>query len=148
MQTGDQNFNTISVHKLTGAMGAMISGVDLSENISDQQFDEIRRALFSYGAIGFRDQDLSFAAHSRFAKKFGTLEVHPIVNGMEDHPEIIKMHKPAGTNASFGVGWHSDNSFLKSRALGPYCSLKSSRRSAATHCFQTSNWPMNNCRRA
>ena len=118
MQTGDQNFKTISVQKLTGAMGAMISGVDLSENISDHQFDEIRRALFSYGAIGFRDQDLSFAAHSRFAKRFGTLEVHPIVNGMEDHPEIIKMHKPAGTNASFGVGWHSDNSFFEKPSLG------------------------------
>jgi len=112
------NFETISVNKMTGAMGAIISGVDLSEDISDQQFEEIRTALFTFGAIGFRDQDLSFDAHSRFAKKFGTLEIHPIVNGMDQHPEIIKMHKPAGTNASFGVGWHTDNSFFEKPSLG------------------------------
>ncbi|MGB0907808.1 MAG: TauD/TfdA dioxygenase family protein [Maricaulaceae bacterium] len=111
-------FETITVKKLTGAMGAEISGVDLSGPISDQQFDDIRNALFTFGAIGFRNQDLSFDDHSRFAKRFGSLEIHPIVNGMEDHPEIIKMHKPAGTGASFGVGWHTDNSFFEKPSLG------------------------------
>ena len=28
------------------------------------------------------------------------------------------MHKPAGTPASFGVGWHSDNSFFDKPSLG------------------------------
>jgi len=111
-------FETIEVQKMTGAMGAIISGIDLSDNISDKQFEEIRTALFTYGAIGFRNQDLSFAAHSDFAKRFGSLEVHPIVNGMESHPEIIKMHKPPNSNASFGVGWHTDNSFFEKPSLG------------------------------
>lgn len=113
------SFETITVKPLTGAMGAMISGIDLSGDISAQQLDEIKTALFSYGAIGFRDQDLSFDAHQKFAKLFGTLEVHPIVNSMDDeHPEIIRMHKPAGTAASFGVGWHTDNSFFEKPSLG------------------------------
>lgn len=111
-------FETITVKKLTGAMGAEISGVDLSGPISDQQFSDIRNALFTYGAIGFRNQNLSFEDHSRFAKLFGSLEIHPIVNGMESHPEIIKMYKPAGTGASFGVGWHTDNSFFEKPSLG------------------------------
>ncbi|WP_262695217.1 TauD/TfdA dioxygenase family protein [Kordiimonas aquimaris] len=114
----ETNFKTLKIEKLTGAMGAMISGVNLSENISDEQFTEIRDALFTYGAIGFRNQNLSFGEHSRFAKRFGSLEVHPIVNGMDEHPEIIKMHKPAGTAASFGVGWHTDNSFFEKPSLG------------------------------
>jgi len=112
------DFQTIEVRRMTGAMGAEISGVDLSSDLSDEQFDEIRTALFTFGAIGFRDQDLSFKDHYDFAKRFGTLEVHPIVNGMEDFPEIIKMHKPAGTGASFGVGWHTDNSFFEKPSLG------------------------------
>lgn len=114
----ETSFKTLKIEKLTGAMGAMISGVNLSEDISDEQFAEIRDALFTFGAIGFRNQTLSFEAHSRFAKRFGTLEVHPIVNGMDGYPEIIKMHKPAGTEASFGVGWHSDNSFFEKPSLG------------------------------
>ncbi len=111
-------FKTIEIEPLTGAMGAMISGVDLSSDISKQQFEDIRNALFSYGAIGFRNQDLSFDAHRAFAKRFGSLEVHPIVNGMEEHPEIIRNHKPAGAAASFGVGWHTDNSFFEKPSLG------------------------------
>ena len=114
----EPQFSTISVKRLTGAMGAEISGVDLAGELSDACFEEIRTALFTYGAIGFRDQQLTFEDHRRFAERFGTLEVHPIVNGMEDHPEIIRMHKPAGTAASFGVGWHSDNSFFEQPSLG------------------------------
>jgi len=112
------NFKTISVRQLTGAMGAEISGVDLSENLTNEQFDDIRAALFTYGVIGFRDQTLTFDQHQSFARRFGTLEVHPIVNSLEGHPEIIKMHKPANTAASFGVGWHTDNSFFEKPSLG------------------------------
>ncbi len=112
------SFKTISVRQLTGAMGAEISGVDLSGELTDEQFEEIRTALFTYGVIGFRDQTLTFDAHQAFAKRFGTLEVHPIVNSLDGYPEIIKMHKPAGTPASFGVGWHTDNSFFEKPSLG------------------------------
>ncbi|NQV95845.1 MAG: TauD/TfdA family dioxygenase [Sphingomonadales bacterium] len=111
-------FQTISARQLTGAMGAEISGVNLASDISDAQFEEIRMALFAFGAIGFRNQVLTFEDHYNFAKRFGGLEVHPIVNGMEDYPEIIKMHKPARTAASFGVGWHTDNSFFRKPSLG------------------------------
>lgn len=114
----DTNYTSIQLSRLTGAMGAEIEGVDLSKPLTDNQFSEIRRALFTFGAIGIRNQHLSFDDHLRFARRLGTLEVHPIVKGMEDYPEIIRMHKPAGTPASFGVGWHSDNSFFEKPSLG------------------------------
>ncbi len=111
-------YEQIGVERLTGAMGAVISGVDLAQELSAAQFAEIRSALFEFGAICFRDQKLDFAQHAAFARRFGTLEVHPIVNGMEDHPEIIKMHKPAGQAATFGTDWHTDNSFFEKPSLG------------------------------
>lgn len=114
----DLIYKTIKVERLTGAMGAEISGVDLSASLSEAQFEEIRAALFEFGAICFRGQDMSFEDHARFARRFGTLEVHPIVKGMEGHPEIIKMHKPAGTAATFGTDWHTDNSFFEKPSLG------------------------------
>ena len=113
-----ENYKTLEIKKISNAMGAMIKGVDLSSDLSETQFEEIRRALFEFGAIGFRDQTLDFDTQIAFAKRFGSLEVHPIVKGMEAHPEIIKMHKPAGHQASFGVGWHSDNSFFTEPSLG------------------------------
>ena len=111
-------FSTIVVNPLSRALGAEIEGVDLSQPLEDAQFKDIQNALFTFGAIGFRDQTLSHQNQIDFALRFGTLEVHPIVKGMEGHPEIIRMHKPAGTPASFGVGWHSDNSFFDQPSLG------------------------------
>ncbi len=113
----DNEFKAVQVSPLSAALGAMIEGVTISD-ITDAQFEEVRAALFKFGVIGFRQQELDFDTHVHFARRFGDLEVHPIVKGMPDHPEIIKMYKPAGTKASFGVGWHTDNTFFKEPSLG------------------------------
>ena len=57
----DTVYEQIGVERLTGAMGAVISGVDLAQELSAAQFAEIRSALFEFGAICFRDQKLDFA---------------------------------------------------------------------------------------
>ena len=111
-------YELIGVRPATAGLGAEVRGVDLSQPLDGAVLEEIRRAFLEYGAIFFRDQVLSYEQHMGFARHFGALEVHPIVNGMEDHPEIIRMLKPAGESASFGVGWHSDNSFLDEPSLG------------------------------
>ena len=72
-------FKTIKIKKISSAMGAMIEGIDLSSDLSDTQFEDIRQALFQYGAIGFRNQNLDLDHQVDFAKRFGSLEVHPIV---------------------------------------------------------------------
>lgn len=114
----ERDFQHITLRPLTGALGAEIFDIDLAAALPDEVFEDIRMALFTYGVIGFRAQELSFDDHFNFAKRFGTLEKHPIVKSLEGYPEMIKMHKPAGTAASFGVGWHSDNSFFKRPSLG------------------------------
>ena len=45
-------------------------------------------------------------------------EVHPIVDGMNENPKITKVLKPAGESASFGTGWHTDNSFFEEPSMG------------------------------
>ncbi len=112
-----ESASSLTIQPLTGAMGAEISGVQLGQ-LSASDFAQVQTALFEYGAVFFRDQELSHADQIAFARRFGELEVHPIVNGMEDHPEIIKVLKPAGDSATFGTGWHSDNSFFEQPSLG------------------------------
>ncbi|MEM9705606.1 MAG: TauD/TfdA family dioxygenase [Pseudomonadota bacterium] len=102
---------------LTGAMGAILHGVNIAD-LDDTVFDDIRASLFEYGAIAIPGQSLTLDQLKAFAARFGELETHPIVNGMENHPEIIRMHKPAGAPATFGAGWHSDNSFFARPSLG------------------------------
>lgn len=108
----------LRIEPLTGAMGAEIHGATLSGDMDEGLFQEIRSALFTYGAISFRGQSWTRADQIAFSRRFGELEVHPIVNGLGTHPEIIKMHKPANMEATFGVGWHTDNTFFEKPSLG------------------------------
>jgi taurine dioxygenase len=102
----------IQVERVAGSLGAELSGVDLSQRCSDDAFAAIQRALLEHGVIFLRDQKLSRAAQLDFAARFGKPEVHPIANGMPEHPEVIRVAKPAGEEAFFGTSWHTDNSFF------------------------------------
>jgi taurine dioxygenase len=103
----------IEVRPLTGTLGAELSGVDLSAAPSDEVVAEIRAALLRYGVVCLRDQKLSREGQLAFARRLGEPEVHPIADGMSEHPEIIRVLKPAGESAYFGTSWHSDNSFFE-----------------------------------
>ncbi len=107
----------MEVRPLTGSIGAEIFDVDLSE-LSDDTFHSIERVFYDFGVIVVRDQRLTHEAHLAFAARFGALERHPIVEGLDGFPEIIKIHKAAGDAATFGVGWHSDNSYTERPSLG------------------------------
>ena len=93
----------MNIERLTGACGAEISGVDLAR-LSNSEFDNIHSALLDHGVVFFRDQNISLDEQVALAGRFGPLEVHPIVDGMDENPKITKVLKPAGESASFGTG--------------------------------------------
>ncbi len=107
----------ITQQPITGACGAEIIGANIAD-LSNSEFDFIFQSLMDYGVIFLRNQDITLAQQIAFARRFGELEIHPIVDGMEDTPEITKVLKPAGESASFGVGWHTDNSFFEKPSMG------------------------------
>ena len=49
----------LRIKSLSPAIGAEISGVDLSEKLDCLTIESIRRALLDYGVIFFRNQNLS-----------------------------------------------------------------------------------------
>ncbi len=107
----------LDLRRLTGALGAEVFGLDLRQ-LDDASFAAVRDAFHRFSVLAFRDQQWTLDEQIAFARRFGALEKHPIVDGMKDHPEIIKIHKAAGDAATFGVGWHSDNSFTEKPSLG------------------------------
>ncbi|HYD49522.1 MAG TPA: TauD/TfdA family dioxygenase, partial [Terriglobales bacterium] len=110
--------NTIDYRPLAGALGAEIFGLNLSAPLTDENFAELHRLLVDYGVLCIRDQQLTPPQQVAFARRFGELDVHPIVSGTDEIPELVRVLKPAGQSASFGVGWHSDNSFFEKPSLG------------------------------
>ena len=49
----------IDVTPLSGACGAVITGVDLSESLANETFAAIHQALLDHQVIFFRDQNLT-----------------------------------------------------------------------------------------
>src|SRR5579885_2358133 len=109
---------SLSVNRIAGALGAEISGVDLSQPLDDGVIAEIRRALIEHLVIFFRDQHLTPEQHLAFGRRFGRLQVHDFVDGMDDNREIIEVRKEPYEMRNFGGGWHSDVSYLERPALG------------------------------
>jgi taurine dioxygenase len=104
---GDASYETIGVDKLTPIIGAEISGVDLASP-SNQQMDEIHRALAENLVIFFRDQRLTQEQHLDFGRRFGELHIHPAAPSEPGHPELMIIKADKDSPRANGEGWHSD----------------------------------------
>ena len=82
----------IDVKLLSGALGAEISGIDLTD-VSDENFKKINSLLLEHKVIFFRNQSLTSEQHVALASKFGPLETHAYVKGLSEFPEIIRIIK-------------------------------------------------------
>ncbi|HEY0647308.1 TauD/TfdA dioxygenase family protein [Phenylobacterium sp.] len=109
---------SLQIRRTAGALGAEISGVDLSQELPDRTIAAIRQALVEHQVIFFRDQDLTPAQQVAFGKRFGPLNIHPYVAGMAGQPEVMEIIKEPSDKINFGGGWHSDMSFLQTPAIG------------------------------
>jgi len=103
---------TLEVRPIAGALGAELSGVDLSRDLDDATVAEIRRAWLQHLVIFFRDQDLPPARFLAFAKRFGEPIEYPFVKGLDEFPEIIPVLKLEHEKINFGGIWHSDTTYL------------------------------------
>ena len=100
----------MEVKLLSGALGAEIQGIDLTDT-SDKNFDKINNLLLEHKVIFFRDQPLTTDQHIALAEKFGPLETHAYVKGIKDYPEIVRIIKAEDEKNQWGENWHSDVSY-------------------------------------
>ena len=118
MQDCQRAFEEISVEPLSPSLGAEISGIDLSAGMSDVQFSEVRRALGEFGVIFFRDQDTSPAAHVRFARRFGEININKYFHAVDGFPEIANVQRQPDERGATGWYWHTDHSYDSAPAMG------------------------------
>jgi len=98
----------VEIRPLTGAIGAEISGVDISKALTAQTVDEIRQALLAHLVIFLRDQDITPAQQLAFVSRFGEPDIYPFVKGLDDYPQITPVLKRPEETINFGGIWHSD----------------------------------------
>jgi taurine dioxygenase len=111
-------YHHITVHPIAGALGAEVSEIDLSRPLSEDAFAEVRRALLEHLVLFFPEQRIPPAALTAFGQRFGTLNVHPFLPNMPEHPKVIVIDKTEDRKTNVGNGWHSDMSFLEEPPLG------------------------------
>ena len=108
----------MTVSPVSGALGAEIDGIDLSQPLSEQQIADIRAALLEHLVIFFRNQDITPADHLRFASYFSEPEDYPMITGLADFPKIVPVVKLPHERVNFGGLWHSDTAYTDIPPMG------------------------------
>ena len=108
----------LTVKPLTPAIGAVISGIDISKELNEEEVAQIREAYLEYLVIFFRDQDLAPERLVAFARRFGEISFYPFVKGMEAHPEVVEVVKREDEKINFGGLWHTDTRYLQKPQMG------------------------------
>ena len=102
----------MKVQRIAGALGAEITGVDLSR-LGDEEVSQLRKAWLEHLVVFFRDQRLSSEQYMAFARRIGKPIEYPFVKGLPAFPEIIEVKKLEHEKVNFGGVWHSDTAYLE-----------------------------------
>ena len=99
----------IKIQKYSPNLGAIITGVDLSKEINEDQFKDIHKAFLDNQVLFFQNQnEILPEAHLKLGKLFGELHVHPAAPSMSGYPEIFEIHAHKNSKVANGEFWHSD----------------------------------------
>ncbi len=110
-------YRHIETSPIAGALGAEVSGVDLSCGLDDDVMAEVRGALLDHQVIFFRDQTLTPEQQLAFGRRWGELYIHPLVAGMDDYPEMLEVKKTPNQRKNLGGDWHSDQMYAAKPAM-------------------------------
>ena len=110
--------NQINIKQISGNVGVEIHGVDLSKEVPDSLFNEIRDAFIENGLIFFRDQNLTPEEHIRFAKKWGKININRFFAKVDGYEQIAEVRKEPDQKGNIGGEWHTDHSYDQIPALG------------------------------
>ena len=114
----------LTVTRIGKHIGAEISGVDLTQPLSDDTFAQIAKAFFDNEVVFFRNQKITPAQQVEFTKRFGILEQHVRKESrLPGHPEILVVSNLLDEQGNAigaqdaGRFWHSDLSYKKEPSL-------------------------------
>lgn len=112
---------SLQIERQAGALGAYVSGVDLSKPVERAAFEALRAAFLEHHVICLRGQDITPDQQLAFAARWGPIFHHPYVPSIEGYPGIMEVADPHPTT----VVWHSDTTHTKAP---PRMSLLLARR--------------------
>lgn len=100
---------TLRLSRLSGALGAEVSGIDLSRR---GDVAELRQALVDHLVVSVPDQEMSLDDLERLSDDLGGRMVTPFVKPLPDRPFVIRVLKEKDDKLNFANAWHSDLTYL------------------------------------
>jgi len=113
----------IEATRVARALGALVTGVDLSGELSAAEVERLGELLVAHQVLFFRDQPLTPQAQARFAARFGTLHVHPIYPVLPELPQIMLIDTHPGFLPD-NDNWHTDVTFSPTPPLAGILAAK------------------------
>jgi len=108
-------FNILPISSSTGAE---ISGINLGDTLSDDNYHKIREALCRWGVLFFRNQNITPDQHLKLGKRFGDLHLSKTISKVPGHPLVGEVRKEPDQMRNIGGNWHSDHSFAAVPPMG------------------------------
>ena len=100
---------SLTINPLTPILGVEVRGVDVT-SMTDAEFAQLFQAFIDHSVVFLLDQQkLTAEQHSRFARRFGDIHVHPAARGRPaEYPGFMNMQVNKETRVAAGNRWHSD----------------------------------------
>ena len=100
----------LETRRLCGALGAEVSGVDLSQPLDEDTARDIVDSFHEHLVLVFRGQSLEPAAQVAFTRLFGEPHEHPLRTraNVEGFPEVLIIETRPGRMGARNDYWHSD----------------------------------------
>ena len=118
----------LDVERLTGSIGAVLHGVDLSVPLAGRDVEHLRELVAEHQVVFARDQHLDEEQHRTLASQFGALSIHP-VGRLTGSGRAISVIDDTADRPPAGFDWHTDLSwtveppdlgFLSAVVIPPY----------------------------
>ena len=109
--------DNMTVKPLSEALGAEISGINAAE-LDDARFAELRDVFHQNLVVVVKNQDLTPAQQTEFARRFGEIQYHISPEYlMKDQPEVMILSNEKQDGKFIGLPdggseWHSDHSYV------------------------------------
>ena len=104
--------NDWKIQRLSGALGAELRGLDLTQPLSDADVKSLRQALTDHLVVSLPDQDISLDQLEHLTDALGGRAVTPFVKPLPDRPYVIRILKERADTLNFANAWHSDLSYM------------------------------------
>jgi len=102
----------LTVQPVTGSLGAVVDGIDLSQAVDEATFAAIHSAWLEHQVLFFRDQQLTNEQFEAFVTRFGDIEVHSFIGKVEGSETVERLENKELPWAPSTSTYHIDVSMM------------------------------------